>query len=535
MTLLGQTIANHKIIAKLGEGGMGEVYKGVDLMLEREVAIKALHPELARRADIVERFRKEAMILARLNHRNIATLYGLFKEGESLFMVMEFAPGKTLDKLIARQRHGMAWRLAVSIACQTLKALDHAHGQGVVHRDLKPANIMVSAQSEVKVMDFGIARVMGGTSLTRISDLVGTPAYMSPEQVLGQDSDARSDLYSLGLVLYEMLTGQPPFAAPSEYDLLKAQVESPPPPFRDRLPQIPEIVERAVLRVLEKNPDARFQSARDFRLALEQSLTSPVPAQKTLIMEAPAALRAGKGDGAQPKPATGRNGEAVRHSGAKDESAPSSAARKGAPPARPHSAGGDASPAEMPETRGWGRITAVAGAVAGLSIALLLWLNEGGLDLPTKPSLPGEATPSPAKETPPARTGTAPAASLGEAPPPPVKETPPVRTGTAPAPSPSETPLSPAAETPPASVSETPLSPAAETPQQPPAAPPPAEREIAAGENPEITDQGSGTETPDAAGQSAKPQAKPSERSGSRRPRRDNTLSKQQQHWQKLF
>jgi serine/threonine-protein kinase len=272
LTTTGQIVGNYRLLAKLGEGGMGKVFRGIDLTLERTVAIKVLHSELARRADVVERFRKEAIILARLHHPNISTLFSFFREGNSWFMVMEFASGETLDRHIARHPHGMPWQRAVSLTLQCLQALEHAHSQGVIHRDLKPANVMVAAHSAVKVMDFGIAWLVGGSHLTRTGHLVGSPAYMSPEQVRGQEPDPRSDLYALGIVLYEMLAGQPPFRASSDYELLKAHVERSPPPLRRRLPELPVALEQSLMRALAKKPEERFQTALDFRLALEALL-----------------------------------------------------------------------------------------------------------------------------------------------------------------------------------------------------------------------------------------------------------------------
>ena len=270
--MIGQVIGNYKILEKLGEGGMGEVFKGLDMMLEREVAIKSLRPELTRQKDIVERFRKEAIILAKLNHPNIATLFSFFVQDERFYMVMEYAQGESLSKVIARHIGGMAWRRAVMLMMQALNALDHAHNLGIIHRDIKPGNIMLSDKEVLKVMDFGIARMVGAAHLTRTGYLVGTPAYMAPEQIRGKNIDARTDIYALGIVLYELLVGRKPFDGESEYDLLKAQVEDTPPPLRTFSTRIPPSVEDAVMRALAKPPEQRFQSAREFRFALEQAL-----------------------------------------------------------------------------------------------------------------------------------------------------------------------------------------------------------------------------------------------------------------------
>ena len=263
----GNVVGNYKVIDKIGEGGMGAVFKGVDLMLEREVAIKMLRPELASQPQIVERFRSEAVTLAKLNHPNIATLYSFLRQGEDFFMVMEFVRGETLDSLI-RRSGAMACDRAITLFCQALEGIDHAHRMGIVHRDVKPANMMLTEMGTLKVMDFGIARVLGTSRMTKQGNIVGTIEYMSPEQVRGQETDARSDIYSLGILLYEMLTGRVPFSSDSEYDLMKMQIEDAPPPPRVFSNQIPHAVEQAIMRSLAKRPEARFQGAAEFRNVL---------------------------------------------------------------------------------------------------------------------------------------------------------------------------------------------------------------------------------------------------------------------------
>lgn len=271
--MIGQIIGTYRIEQKIGEGGMGAVFRGHDLMLEREVAIKALRPELARQPELVARFRSEAVTLAKLNHSHIATLYNFLRHGEDYFMVMEFVRGKTLDKVI-RQSGAMDIERAVRLFCQALEGIAHAHALGVIHRDIKPANLMVAANDEVKVMDFGIARVLGTARQTKTGRLIGTLEYMSPEQMRGAETDARSDIYSLGILLYEMLTGRVPFQADSDYELMRAQVEQEPLPPRECKGEIPLAVEATILQALAKDPAARFQSAAEFR----STLISAVPA-----------------------------------------------------------------------------------------------------------------------------------------------------------------------------------------------------------------------------------------------------------------
>ncbi len=260
-------VGSYQITEKIGEGGMGAVFRGIDVMLEREVAIKMLRPELASQPQVVERFRSEAVTLAKLNHPNIATLYSFLRQGDHFFMVMEFVKGETLDDVI-RGLGAMPVERSVTLFCQALEGIEHAHKMGIIHRDIKPANMMLAEDGTLKVMDFGIARVLGTARLTRQGSVVGTIEYMSPEQVRGEEGDARSDIYSLGILFYEMLTGRVPFHSTSEFALMKAQIEDPPTPPRMFAPHIPIPIEQAIMRSLAKKPEARYQSGGEFREAV---------------------------------------------------------------------------------------------------------------------------------------------------------------------------------------------------------------------------------------------------------------------------
>jgi len=268
--MISNVVGNYQILAKIGEGGMGAVFRGLDLMLEREVAIKVLRPELAGQPQVVERFRVEAVTLARLNHPSIATLHNFLRHNDDYLMVMEFVRGETLESVI--QRHGaLPLGQSLRLFSQALEGIAHAHALGVIHRDLKPSNLMLTETGAIKVMDFGIARVLGSARMTRTGRILGTIQYMSPEQVHGQEADARSDLYSLGIVLYEMVTGRVPFNSQSEFELMRAQIEDPPPPPREFDEHIPQAIERIILRTLAKNPAERFQTAEEFHAALMDS------------------------------------------------------------------------------------------------------------------------------------------------------------------------------------------------------------------------------------------------------------------------
>lgn len=280
--MIGQIINNtFRIEQKLGEGGMGAVYRGRDLILDRNVAIKALRPELAQQPDLVSRFREEARTLAKLNHTNVTAIYSFLPHGDNFVMVMEFVAGKPLDKIL--EDHGaLDVVTAARLFCQALEGVAQAHALGIVHRDIKPANLLVTALGEVKVTDFGIARVLGTARQTRTGKLIGTLEYMSPEQVRGKDSDARADVYALGILLYEMVTGRVPFNCDSDFELIHAQVEQAPPPPREFNEALPASVELAILRALAKDPADRFQTVSEFRAAILNAVPEVVTATEAI-------------------------------------------------------------------------------------------------------------------------------------------------------------------------------------------------------------------------------------------------------------
>ena len=268
--MVGQTVGKYRIVDRLGRGGMGMVYRAVDETLQREVAIKVLHAEL-NDPDIARRFRAEAVTVARLSHPAIAGIYELFEHDGEWLMIMEFVRGETLEKVVNRMGPLSAPR-AAELCMQTLTALAHAHSMGVVHRDLKPANLMITENGGVKVMDFGIARVAGAEQLTNAGYMVGTPAYMAPEQVRGGDIDARADLYALGVVFYRLTTGALPFKGDTAFAMAQSQVLDPPTPVGLVRPDLPPWVGEIVGRALAKAPEHRFQSAAEFHEAFARCL-----------------------------------------------------------------------------------------------------------------------------------------------------------------------------------------------------------------------------------------------------------------------
>ena len=267
--MIGTQLGNYRVVARLGEGGMGTVYRATDTMLDRDVALKVLRPELARQAALVERFRAEAVALARLRHEHIAALYGLDRQGDELVMVMEYVSGETLESRLAREGK-MSWQQAVPVMRGVLAALGHAHVRGVVHRDIKPANVMIDGDGTVKVMDFGIARLMGENRQTRAGVAIGTPSYMAPEQLRGEDVDGRTDLYAAGALLYELLTGRVAFQADSDYSLMMQQLHEAPAPPSSITSGVPRALDAAVSRAMSKKPVQRFPTATDFSRALDE-------------------------------------------------------------------------------------------------------------------------------------------------------------------------------------------------------------------------------------------------------------------------
>jgi eukaryotic-like serine/threonine-protein kinase len=246
----------------------GQVHAAFDTALKREVAIKSLRPELLNDDSFVARFYAEATNLARLNHPNITTVHELVAQGRNLYMVMERVRGLTLDDLMKRRTSPLGIEDSVRFIGQAAEGLCYAHAKGVIHRDIKPANLMVAEGGLVKIMDFGIARARGSQRLTRDGSIVGTLAYMAPEQLRGEPGDERSDLYSLAIVLYEMLAGAVPFSAPTDYALMQAQIHQHPRRPSLSVPGMDKRVERALMQALAKKPEQRFASVTAFRDAL---------------------------------------------------------------------------------------------------------------------------------------------------------------------------------------------------------------------------------------------------------------------------
>ena len=262
--MIGQTLGRYQLLKELGRGGFATVYQGYDAGLERYVALKVLHPELTRDEVALRRFQREATAVARMRHANIIIVYEFGEADGSAFIVMEYVEGDTLK---ARLGKSLPLAEVQRIISDVASALEYAHNRGVIHRDIKPANILITTENQVVLADFGIALLaQNSSSLTR--GLLGTPQYMAPEQALGEPIDARSDMYALGIVLFEMLAGQPPFRGDSPLATLALQVNAPLPKLRSLNPAVPEAVEAMIERALAKDPAQRYPSAAEFRAAL---------------------------------------------------------------------------------------------------------------------------------------------------------------------------------------------------------------------------------------------------------------------------
>src|SRR5579864_1923259 len=278
--MIGQTISHYRILEQLGAGGMGVVYKAHDSRLDRALALKLLPDELAQQPQALERFRREARAASALNHPGICTIYDIGEQDGRAFIAMEFIDGETLRSHI----HGKALPLEeiLKLGIQIAEALEAAHAEGIIHRDIKPANIFVTRRGQAKVLDFGLAKLVpkGITSADSDADsqdsnsivgiISGTPSYMSPEQVRGDGLDSRTDIFSLGLVLYEMATGRQAFGGGTGGMIIEAVLTRPPAPVRSINPAIPPRLEEIIDKALHKDRDRRYQHAADMSADLQQ-------------------------------------------------------------------------------------------------------------------------------------------------------------------------------------------------------------------------------------------------------------------------
>jgi hypothetical protein len=272
MAVLGVEIAGrYRLDERLGAGGMSTVYRARDNVLERQVAVKLLAEHLADDDGFLARFRREALAAAKLIHPNVVQVYdsGLDPDAHRHFIVMEYVEGPTVAQLI-RQRAPQDTARAVDIAVQACEGLEYAHRHGVIHRDVKPGNLIVNPDGVVKLADFGIAKAAEDSRITQIGSVVGTAAYLSPERIQGDEATASADVYSLGVVLYQLLSGKVPYETGSLSELAMRQQEGEPPPLHTLNPEVPPELSRAVTRALAGRPDLRYASAAEFGEAIRQ-------------------------------------------------------------------------------------------------------------------------------------------------------------------------------------------------------------------------------------------------------------------------
>ncbi len=278
----------YQIVEELGHGGMGRVFRALDTQLHEEVALKLIRPEIALDRDMLDRFRNELKLARKISHRNVGRMYELMDDRGAHFITMEYVPGEDLRSFIRRSGQLTVGK-TMAIAAQVADGLEEAHRLGIIHRDLKPSNIIIDREGNAKIMDFGIARSLSAKRSTGVGVMIGTPEYMSPEQVEGRDVDPRSDLYSLGIILYEMLTGRVPFEGETPFEIgVKQKSERPKSP-REFNASIPEEVNRLILKCLAKDKAARPRSAAELRTEFErirQSLPTtehPIPLRKSRV------------------------------------------------------------------------------------------------------------------------------------------------------------------------------------------------------------------------------------------------------------
>lgn len=282
--MIGEKIHNYEITAHLGQGGMGHVYRATDTMLGREVALKMLHPQLTMQPQFLERFKKEARVLAQLLHPNIAVIYNFIEQGDNHFMVMEYVEGTNLDDLLKKHR-ALPPEFVVPVFIQALEGLQHAHRKNIFHRDIKPSNLMLTPDGTLKLMDFGIAKVAGEQKMTQVNKIVGTVEFMAPELIQGKDASAASDIYAAGVTMYEMLSGNLPFESDTDFNLMQAILKEKIKPPDKLNASVPKALADIVMKALEKNPASRYADARAF----QQALMRAFPAFRDVHLDALAA------------------------------------------------------------------------------------------------------------------------------------------------------------------------------------------------------------------------------------------------------
>ncbi|MCS7290256.1 MAG: serine/threonine protein kinase [Roseiflexus sp.] len=408
--LIGATIGNYEIQALIGSGGMATVYRGFDQNLGRAVAIKILSEEARAHPGFVDRFRQEARIIANLRHPNIVQVYDFGVHNGMPYMVQELLPGPTLEQRIAdavRSGRFLPPDEVIAITRQLAAALDAAHAAGVIHRDVKPANAMWNALGSLVLTDFGIARsTLASGNQTQVGMVVGTPGYLSPEQAQGLPVTPASDIYSLGVVVFEMIAGRLPFDGDTPMSIAIQHIQTPPPPLRTLRPDIPPAVEAVVLRALAKDPAARFERAEQFAAALERAYLTSTPGVAAIAIH-------------QQATAIWQSGGVVARPAPPPNAAPSTPAAK-----TPHKAKGERRLSLLPLLGGAFALLLIVGAVLAMRSSAST-AGQSGAAAPTAPAATtaptaeNAATPAPEVVIPPPDTPVAPTAAAPPTPVPP--------------------------------------------------------------------------------------------------------------------
>ena len=276
MNLEGKLLGNrYEIIEKVGNGGMATVYKATDKVLKRYVAVKILRDEFTTDEEFIKRFEVEAQSAARLAHPNIVSIYDVGVDGNLYYIVMELIQGKTLKEIILEEKGPLPWKWSVNVAIQIASALEMAHKNNIIHRDIKPHNIIITEDGVAKVTDFGIAKAVSNSTITAFGTTIGSVHYFSPEHARGGFTDAKSDLYSLGVVMYEMVTGRVPFDADTPVSVaLKHMQEQPEEPIEVN-PNVPIAINKIIMRALQKDTTLRYQTATEMLIDLRKALKNP--------------------------------------------------------------------------------------------------------------------------------------------------------------------------------------------------------------------------------------------------------------------
>ncbi|MDX1687394.1 MAG: protein kinase [Candidatus Promineifilaceae bacterium] len=382
-TWIGKTLGGrYQIESLLGQGGMSAVYKATDPNLGRVVAVKLIHPHLSSDPEFVRRFEEEARAVAQLRHPNIIQVYDFDHDEDAYYIVFEFVPGETLQARLKRLHEGgrtMPLERTVSIGSQMADALNYAHNRGLIHRDVKPANVMLNVQNEPILMDFGIVKIVGGTQHTATGAVMGTARYMSPEQIKGERVDERTDLYSLGVMLFEMASGRAPFEADSAMTVMMMHVNDPVPDLSNLRPEVPLALKRIINRALAKDPGDRFQGAGEIAEALRNigSFEQTAAADPTVVETPEQVQRPATAD--DPKETVVEPVEQVTPTPASAQPgpAPAGSATGGAPPTSPPGDAASPATASPPAGTALSRRRMATIGIGALLVFLLLACGVG--------------------------------------------------------------------------------------------------------------------------------------------------------------